>query len=126
MSERWHQIDLHQIEVITKLHTKLGADLQLWNTYLQALALNEVQGNRERLRLATHEEGKPPTEEQGQQLVQQQTQIIKSLKHSIWNTSNTLKQLHEQRERATRVSAARAVEVQEAQVSTEDLEEEEV
>lgn len=99
MSSRKHQIDLDQIEVITALSQQLAADLQLWNQYLAALSLNSVLQARARLGLHEPKEGED-LEAAGVTLAEQREKIIKALKHHIWNASNTLKQLHEGRQKA--------------------------
>tara|TARA_Y100001973_G_C5152296_1_gene308787 strand:- start:283 stop:630 length:348 start_codon:yes stop_codon:yes gene_type:complete len=93
--DKLHALDLQQIEWITKLQARLADDLKTYNQLVHLTALAEAKQDRERVGIALDQ---PVTDEQIETLLQQQEKILLAAKAGIFNTNNTLKQLHDKRQ----------------------------
>jgi len=77
--DKLHALDLQQIEWITKLQARLA----------------EAKRDHERVGIPLDQ---PVTDEQIETLLGQQEKILLAAKAGIFNTNNTLKQLHDKRQ----------------------------
>jgi len=93
--DRLHQLDLQQVEWITKLAARLQDDLKTWNSLTHVIALAEGKRDHERVGMAVDQ---TVTDEQLEAIVSQQEKILLAAKAGIFNTNNTLKQLHDRRQ----------------------------
>lgn len=110
MQDVLHQLDLQQIEKMRKLQVRLNTELATYDRYLAGIALQESRRVWERLGISpTPEDGRPSVQQSQEQLEEEQVKVLLSMKMAIWDTSNTLKQLHDKR----KVVTAQEAEVQE-------------
>jgi len=93
--DKLHQLDLQQIEWITKLTSRLQDDLKTWNSLTHVIALAESKRDHERVGMVVDQS---VSDEQLEAIVSQQEKILLAAKAGIFNTNNTLKQLHDRRQ----------------------------
>ncbi len=93
--DKLHQLDIQQIEWITKLNSRLQDDLKTYSQLTHVIALAEAKRDHERVGIPLDQ---PVTDEQIETLLGQQEKILLAAKAGIFNTNNTLKQLHDKRQ----------------------------
>ena len=93
--DKLHALDLQQIEWITKLQARLADDLKTYNQLPHLVALADAKRDHERVGIPLDQ---PVTDEQIETLLGQQEKILLAAKAGIFNTNNTLMQLHDKRQ----------------------------
>jgi hypothetical protein len=94
-----HLLDLRQVEAITQMAQKVQYDLQGLFTISQNIAVVEQQLEHKRVgMLSAREVEEEKINEQIQGLRGEWEKNLLALKASVFNTSNTLRQLHMQRQ----------------------------
>jgi|TARA_R110000765_G_C18462376_1_gene549970 hypothetical protein len=103
MMEELHRLDLEQGEALTKLYVRLGNELAMSDECLKQVALEESKRDQLLIGVWNLPEGSTKEsllEKSGTliaSLKENRVKVLLTLKSSVWNTSNTLKKLHEKR-----------------------------
>lgn len=101
--EDLHRIDLEQKEHIQKLHVRLTNELGIFHQVLEGIALKESEIDQLRTGVTRSRENRSKEDELSvletelEVLQDSQVRVLLTLKSSVWAASNTLKQLHDQR-----------------------------
>ena len=96
--DRIHEIDLRDRERIVKLRTRLEAELNSYDAFLQAIALAEGKLDHYRVGLLEGQDiDEAKITDTIETLQRQQEEQLKSIKAAVFGCSNDLKQLHERR-----------------------------
>jgi hypothetical protein len=97
------RIDLEQKEHIQKLHIRLTNELGIYHQLLEAIAVKESEIDQLRTGVKHPREQRSKDDELAileaelDHMEDSQIRVLLTLKSSVWAASNTLKQLHDQR-----------------------------
>jgi hypothetical protein len=100
MQDDLHRLDLEQHEVLSKLQVRLNSELALHYKHTEMIALRESERDQILCGAITPEnrdKALADVEAAINEIQRLQTNVLLTLKSSVWNASNNLKRLHDTR-----------------------------